>query len=130
MGQLYSEKRGPSVIYGLIGGRWHGEAAGRLTRSTASFGIGFGENIWLLLGGPELETGTKKRDAGCPWSNSAYWLAAAELLGRGCIIAAMSCLFCPLVVSLHHPLACEWLTNSRKARGPGLHLPEIIQLSP
>lgn len=49
-----------SVIYGLIGGCWHGEAVGRLTRRKASYVICFGENIWFPLVGPELEARIKK----------------------------------------------------------------------
>lgn len=112
VGKLCSEKKEPPVIpvYGLIGGWGHGEAIGRLSRSKASYVIGFGENIWLLLVGPELEAGTANREAYNNWPDPDFWrLAATKFWGQSSIghVRLHIQSFSPLFSSLF----CLWVLD-------------------
>ena len=51
-------KKREGIRYALIGGCWHREAAGWLTRSGVSCDC-LGMHIWLSLVGPKLEAGQK-----------------------------------------------------------------------
>lgn len=129
-GKALQWKRGASSFISFDWGCWHGEAIGRLTRSKASYVIGLGENIWLPLIGPELEAGTKNREAYNNWPNPDCWrLVATKFLGQSAIdhvrLHIQSVFQSSLFIII---ISCEWLTNLGKARNPDLHLCPLVSI--
>lgn len=78
---IVGEKR-ESFKYPLTGGCLHQDAGGRVTRRGTFYAIGL-RSIFVFSGGPELEIGTKIREAG------SHWLFCTDCYG-GCSLASYS----------------------------------------
>lgn len=148
-GKLYGAKRRRLQLCWLEVVR---EARGRLTRSGASYVIGFEERIWFSLAGLALEEGAKNMEAGSQWPSPDHsepiaaevvWLpglvavevmvwipklAVTEVVGQSSVVIYGLAIIRLHIQSLHSSfwsLDCERLSNSQKSRDSALPLLKI-----